>query len=63
MKKLLLLTAIFAIASSFVVSAQQQEPPLKKASEASPKLLLEISYNPTVMPDYSAVLGADKKPA
>lgn len=67
MKKCLLLTAIFVIASSFVVRAQQQEPSLKpsgppKASE-SPKLLLEISYNPAVLPDYSAVLGADKKPA
>ena len=68
MKKHLLLTAIFVIASSFVVRAQQQQPLLKtsgspKASEASPKLLLEISYSPTVPPDYSAVLGADKKAA
>ena len=68
MKKLLLLTAIFVIASSFVVRAQQPEPSLKpsgspKASEASAKLLLEISYNSTIRPDYSAVLGADKKPA
>ena len=67
MKKLLLLTAIFVIASSFAVRAQQPEPSLKssgslKASE-SPKLLLEISYNSIVPPDYSAVLGADKKPA
>ncbi len=68
MKKLLLLTAIFVIASSFVVRAQQPGPSLKpsgapKASEPSAKLLLEISYNSTVPPDYSAVLGADKKPA
>lgn len=63
MKKLLLLTAIFAIASSSVVRAQQQEPSPKKASEASAKLLLEISYGPAVPPDYSAVLGAEKKPA
>ena len=66
MKKLLLLTAIFVIASSFVVRAQ--EPSLKpsgsqKASEVPAKLLLEISYNSTVPPDYSAVLGADKKAA
>jgi hypothetical protein len=68
MKKLVLLTAISVIASSLVVRAQQQEPSLKpsvskKASEASAKLLLEISYGPSVPPDYSAVLGADKKPA
>ena len=56
MKKLVLLTAIFVIAS-FVVRAQQSP----KASEA--KLLLEISYGPAVPPDYSAVLGTDKKPA
>jgi hypothetical protein len=67
MKKLVLLTAISVIASSLVVRAQQ-EPSLKpsvskKASEASAKLLLEISYGPSVPPDYSAVLGADKKPA
>jgi hypothetical protein len=66
MKKLILLTAISVIASSLVVRAQ--EPSLKpsvskKASEASAKLLLEISYGPSVPPDYSAVLGADKKPA
>ena len=68
MKKLLLLTAIFVIASSFVVRAQQPGPSLKpsgsqKASEPPAKLLLEISYNSTIPPDYSAVLGADKKPA
>ena len=68
MKKLLLLTAIFVIALSSVVRAQQQEPSLKpsgspKGSEASAQLLLEISYNPAVPPDYSAVLGKDKKPA
>lgn len=60
MKKLLLLTAIFVIASSFVVRAQQQEPSLRpsgspKVSEASPQLLLEISYNPAVPPSYSVV--------
>jgi hypothetical protein len=54
MKKLLLLTAIFAIASSFAVRAQQQEPSPKKASEL-PKLLLEISYNPAVPSSYIAV--------
>ena len=57
MKKLLLLTAIFVIASSLVVRAQ--EPSLKpagsqKASEASPKLLLEISYNPAVPSSFIA---------
>jgi hypothetical protein len=60
MKKLLLLTAIFAIASSFVVRAQQQEPSLKpsgapKSSEATTQLLLEISYNPAVPSSYIAV--------
>ena len=60
MKKLLLLTAIFVIASSFVVRAQQPEPSLKpsgapKSSEASPQLLLEISYNPAVPSSYLAV--------
>jgi hypothetical protein len=63
MKKRLLLTAIFVIASSFVVRAQLQDPSFKKASEAPTKLLLEISYGSTVPPDYSAVLAADKKPA
>src|SRR5829696_10042767 len=68
MKKLFVLTAIFVIALSSVVLAQQQGPSLKpsgspKGSEASPRILLEISYNPAVPPDYSAVLGTDKKPA
>ena len=58
MKKLVLLTAIFVIASSFVVRAQ--EPSLKpagspKSSEATPQLLLEISYNPAVPSSYIAV--------
>ena len=65
MKKLLLLTAIFVIASFSVVSAQQSS--LKpasspKASVTSPSLVLEISYSPTVPPDYSVVLGAEKRP-
>jgi hypothetical protein len=60
MKKLLVLTAIFVIASSFVVRAQQQEPSLKtsgapRVSEPPPQLLLEISYNPAVPPSYSVV--------
>jgi len=59
MKKLVLLTAIFVIASSFVVRAQQ-EPSLKpsgapKVSEPPPQLLLEISYNPAVPSSYLAV--------
>ena len=68
MKKLLVLTAIIVIASSSFVTAQQQEPSLKpsvspKGPESSPNLLLEISYSPTVPPDYSVVLGTEKKPA
>ena len=60
MKKLLLLTAIFVIASSFVVRAQQPEPSLKpsgapRSSEAPARLLLEISYNPVVPPSYLSV--------
>jgi hypothetical protein len=65
MKNLLLLTAIFVIALSSVVSAQQTS--LKPAgspiaSGSSPNLVLEISYSPTMPPDYSVVLGADKRP-
>lgn len=68
MKKFFLSMAILVIASCSVVSAQQQEPSLKpsvspKGAEASPKLLLEVSYNPAVPPSYSPVLGPDKKAA
>lgn len=64
MKKLLLLTAIFVIALSSVVPAQQQESSISpKKPEGPGKLMLEISYNPAVPPAYTPVLASDKRAA
>lgn len=65
MKKLLTIAILLAIASSFTVYAQQQEPSLKPSMsaprrEGPPPLLLEIVVNPAMPPSYSSVNGPNE---
>jgi hypothetical protein len=62
MKKLFTMATLLVIASWCVVNAQQQEPSLKPSvsaprAEPSPRLLLEVMYNPSLPPGYSSVNG------
>ena len=67
MKKLLLFTALLIVTASWSVYAQEQEPSLKptvssKKIETPARLLLEITYNPSIPPAYCSVKGAEEKP-
>ena len=66
MKKLFVMAAIVVVASTRVVTAQEQ-PTLKpsispKAAPVRTRLLLEINYNRARPPVYAVVNGADEKP-
>ena len=67
MKRFLLIAAIMLVASTCVVTAQQQSPALKpnvspKTNPAPTRLLLEINYNRTIPPVYAVVNGVEEKP-
>ena len=67
MKKLLVMAAIVVVASTCLVTAQEQPPTLKpsvspKAAPAPTRLLLEVNYNRAWPPVYSVVNGAEEKP-
>lgn len=62
-----LIAAIMVVASTCVVTAQQQTPALKpnvspKNNPAPTRLLLEINYNRAIPPAYAVVNGVEEKP-
>ncbi len=67
MKKLVLMATILVVASTCVVSAQEQPPTLKptvspQEAPVRTRLLLEVAYNRALPPTYAAIHGADEKP-
>lgn len=67
MKKCFAMAAIVVVASTCVVTAQQQTPTLKpssspKSATVKTRLLLEVAYNRALPPVYAVVNGADEIP-